>query len=333
MRLQHSRVLLFLKLAVAASIFYILMHQSMLNMALLLELVHQPVSVLALVVLFIINIMLSAWRWYVINRAHEFTFSFKQTLTSIYIGLAYNNILPGSVSGDFVRINHLFQWSPEKKMRGVLTVVLDRAVGLLGVLAVLFMLSTFYLGLMETNSTLLFIAKIVFLSVGIILIGAASVLLMPARFLSAFSVGERKWQKTVFSLISFARKSRPVLLASLLISILIQWVITLMIFVIARALGLTKISYLKTLLANGMTQIISLLPIVPGGMGVGEAAFGHTLILLSQSGVLAYSTVYLGYRLTNMLFCIPALMLKSPRQPLPNATDVGMAFSSGDAVV
>jgi hypothetical protein len=100
------------------------------------------------------------------------------------------------------------------------------------------------------------------------------------------------------------------LLVCVIISVLVHAITLAVLALLARHIGLGGISLWKYGFAGALTLVINALPITPGGLGVGEAAFSQLARMLDPaSGPLPYATVFLGYRVIVAVTLLPALLV------------------------
>jgi uncharacterized membrane protein YbhN (UPF0104 family) len=77
---------------------------------------------------------LQLFRWYVLVRALDLPFTLYNAFRLGMVGLFYNTFLPGSVGGDLVKAYFIAKAHPERKTRAVATVLIDRVMGLFGLI-------------------------------------------------------------------------------------------------------------------------------------------------------------------------------------------------------
>ncbi len=73
-------------------------------------------------------------RWYLLVRALDLPFTPRNALRLGLIGYYYNTFLPGSIGGDFVKSYFIAKEQPDRKAAAVATVLVDRLLGLFGLL-------------------------------------------------------------------------------------------------------------------------------------------------------------------------------------------------------
>jgi uncharacterized membrane protein YbhN (UPF0104 family) len=80
---------------------------------------------------------------------------------------------------------------------------------------------------------------------------------------------------------------------------------------IAKMLKFPSLPFFDFILAIAIAQIVSLIPIAPGGFGIGEVAFANVMTLLNANITGPYATIFLAYRIINILPYLPGIMLFS----------------------
>jgi len=70
-------------------------------------------------------------RWWLLLRAQAIHIGVLAAIRLFFLGLFYSNVMPGSVGGDLVKAWYVTKHT-DKRLEGVLSVFLDRAIGLFG---------------------------------------------------------------------------------------------------------------------------------------------------------------------------------------------------------
>ena len=81
-------------------------------------------------------VVLQTWRWMILLQVQEITISFWRALRIILCGLFFNLFLLGSTGGDVIKIFFIMREAPDKKAGALLSVFIDRVVGVLALAAV-----------------------------------------------------------------------------------------------------------------------------------------------------------------------------------------------------
>jgi len=83
-----------------------------------------------------IALLLQTWRWMILLRVQEITVSFSRALRIILCGMFFNLFLLGSTGGDVIKIFFIMRETPDKKAGALLSVFIDRVVGVLALAVV-----------------------------------------------------------------------------------------------------------------------------------------------------------------------------------------------------
>jgi len=87
------------------------------------------------------SVVLGCWRWWMLVRAQDIPFAFRDSLRIGCMGNLFNLIVPGTVGGDLTKAVLIAREKPEAKTVVTTTVVLDRVMGLLCLLLLGFLMS------------------------------------------------------------------------------------------------------------------------------------------------------------------------------------------------
>jgi len=80
--------------------------------------------------------LFQTWRWMILLRVQEITVSFSRALRIMFSGMFFNLFLLGSTGGDVIKIFFIMREAPDKKAGALLSVFIDRVVGLLALATV-----------------------------------------------------------------------------------------------------------------------------------------------------------------------------------------------------
>ncbi len=234
--------------------------------------------ILAALFIFVIVELLAVWRWQVLLKVQGIVIGWWRLTALMTIGLFFNVFLPGGTGGDVVKIFYLLKETPGKKAAAMLAVVMDRIVGLLGliVMAAAF-IALRYGWLTQTRATsgllylliFLFGGAIGFVTVSWVVTRYNLIHLLPQRLplrdkiveLSvAYTHYGRAWRSTLGALII----SLPVHLFSSL-----QFYFAALAFEAAAK----KVTMLDFLTIMPIINTLAAMPVSIGGVGVREGMF------------------------------------------------------------
>lgn len=320
MKFYNRKLLLFgAKLLISVIVIWFLTRTAQLKFDLLADAFHRPLLLTLVVILFLAMIVVSAWRWSILNAAQGIHLGFLHTVMLTYSGVAFNNVLPGAVGGDFVRLHYLFKKIPDKKSSAVFAVFFDRIIGLIGIFVPIFFIAMIEMNYFKQQQVLFYWLVVC----SVFCIGGLTALTMLAVFSQRmkFSVWlsqrfpDNRWIKPIIALfdtVGLYRNAKLAILKGLMISVLMQLLMVVAILVIAKMMNFPAIPFAYYLIAMGVTQIVNLIPVAPGGFGVGEMAFAKVLILLNPGVGAAFATIFLAYRLISMLTYLPGVISYIP---------------------
>ncbi len=78
----------------------------------------------------------AAFRWNVLLKVQDIRLSIPRLTGLFFIGLFYNQFLPGGTGGDIIKSYYLLKETPDKKAGALLAVVFDRFIGLVALVAI-----------------------------------------------------------------------------------------------------------------------------------------------------------------------------------------------------
>jgi len=85
---------------------------------------------LAVVLLYVINLLFKSGRWYMLLAAADHKVSLKDCLTYFSVGQAFNNLIPGRVVGEATRVYNLYEVNDVPVGTSLATIVTERVMDL-----------------------------------------------------------------------------------------------------------------------------------------------------------------------------------------------------------
>jgi len=270
------------------------------DLALLGELeVSWPLMVGA-IILTVVGTMLSFVRWYFLVKAQGLPFTIFDGMRLGLIGTFFNFLIPGAVGGDLVKAA-LIAREQSQRLLAISTIVVDRIVGLLGLLLLTGLVAIVWWGAIQDNESLAELARWNLGLLGIALVALAVFLLWrwPLEDLASRIRRIPKLGPPLASLADAAasfQQTKGAVVASVLLSVLIQ-----ALFVASLILGGLSLwpevpplsSYLVAipfgLLSTGI-------PVTPGGLGVAEVTLEALFSFIGAPASYAL-LMMLGFRL------------------------------------
>jgi hypothetical protein len=283
------------------------------------------------------TIFLGAWRWHLVLRAHALTVPLGRVAEISLVGHFFNALLLGSTGGDLMKAYYVAGETTQWKAESVVSVFVDRLLGLLSMLVFAALMMVPNLGLLMRYQRLGALALVALaMLAGLLLVGGLSF----RAGVSRFWPGARDWlrrlpkgeslDRAVEAMRRFGRQ-RGLLLPVLAISMLLNLACVLQFWALARGLGL-QLEFRVLAVVVPIIICIAALPITPSGLGVREnlyvwilatpsigvpATAALSLSLLAYAGFLVWSLVggvaYVRFR--RALAGVP--VRPRPTDPLP----------------
>tara|TARA_Y100000780_G_scaffold232562_1_gene266417 strand:- start:134208 stop:135206 length:999 start_codon:yes stop_codon:yes gene_type:complete len=270
-----------LKLALAIGIIYWLIQSGKLDFSLVSKSISSGPQWIFCLLLIFAQAALSSVRWKLILEINsDKIFSSLKVMKVTWIGLFFNSFLPGAVTGDFIKLLYVKDIDPKMtKTYLVTTVLIDRILGLIGLLTILGMSSMFFyeeiIAFGPKMATLLHFNLLLFAG---------------AMFFISLLFAPQKIQNTVLNLVKMIPvlgekieqtlsgvwligAQKKTLLTCLGISIILQG-ITIVAFYIISSPFYGKdvpLTFIASLVPSGFIAIA--IPISPAGLGVGHYIF------------------------------------------------------------
>jgi len=240
-------LLILLKIGVVGSILVYLIQSGRLNFEKLMLFRDAP-EILALMVgvLFFAVVPMAALRWWLLLRAIGVPLKPKQTFLLTWIGNFFNTTLPGAVTGDVVKGYYVIKAQHEEgRTRAFMTLLIDRFVGLFGLIVMAFFALIFNLELILSQDRLHSLAWIIVaLFVGTVLFYA--IVLFPFKegrdpFIRLFQrLPAKKFSLKVYSAFKSYQHQKRTLALTLLLSIGIHTLVALLFFQVTLLMGIKE---------------------------------------------------------------------------------------------
>ncbi|MGN7613307.1 lysylphosphatidylglycerol synthase transmembrane domain-containing protein [Magnetococcales bacterium HHB-1] len=304
-----------LKWTVAVAIVYYLVSQGKLDWNSATEL-----SLGLIVSLLIIHNLISlvlALRWRLLLTCQGIDFPAIKAIQVTYIGLFFNNFLPGGIlGGDAIRMGYVVLASPGRRGAAALSVFFDRVFGFFSLL-VLATLAIFY-----NSEAILKHDALISLSIILILL----VLAIPVGFMLAAILPQRpaikkrlqredanfliRVLRTLADALHIFRKSPKTVFQVIGISLLCQAAIVGTLLMIAHAMGFFQLIFTDYLFVSSWTWVANMVPLSPGGLGIGEAVFDQLCHWIDPMATLVpYGTAYLSLRILLSVSTLPGFLV------------------------
>lgn len=272
-----DKVFFALKLAVGVGLVFYVLRSGMIDFQALHEVLRNPVNLIVSFLFLAFSLFCCGTRWYLLTKAQGLNLSYKALIELTMIGNFFNTFMPGAVGGDLIKAWYVAGAAPKQKTKSVFTVLLDRIIGLSVIVFYAAMTLLFYSTWMKEHRELQGLA------VGIWAFTFGSLFFA----LLFFSSKDGRW--------GFSKRFSKLVARSQKLSILFDAILLYRSkhFTVLASVGLSALSILGTILlfriqgnTIGITLdtahyffivpiglTVSAIPLLPGGIGVGQVAF------------------------------------------------------------
>lgn len=292
---KRKYILLALKIAISLTLIFYLLYVQLDNVDDIWTAIYgaDPVLLIAAFLLNTIGYLMCSWRWQILLKAQSFFVPLRELIRAYTIGIFFNALLPGVMSGDFMRAHDISDRVPSYA-QSFTTLFVERLTGMFGLLflAVLALPLIGWQNIVDTRIgwVLAFVGAGLFVLYSTFLSPRLQVLLQHITnipFMRVFSGPLTKISET--SKI-FADRKRPIFISAL-ISIIFQANVVLHFYLIGLALGfdLPMVLYFTII---PVSLFIMIIPASINGIGIREQIF---IFLFGHFGIAASAAVSLAW--------------------------------------
>lgn len=282
---------------------------------------------------FLVPVALGSFRWFMLLRGAKVRVSYLRSLQLQLVGLFFNTAMPGAVSGDLVKAVYVVRdQSGQRKTAAAIAIILDRVVGLMGLFTIAGVASIIFLQSLSTNPVLQPMAYLVFIC-GLGMMGFLGVVFFPhkaGRDPFERILAKKPWLlrhifaavlKVYKALRSYRDHPRE-LLAAWGVSVVIQGVgIAYHWYTTVQLTGQVP-PFPEFIIVLPFGMIATVLPIAPGGLGVGHVAFDKLFSLIGlNGGANVFNVIALGQLALNLTGIVPYLLMRKKGEAIPLAED------------
>jgi glycosyltransferase 2 family protein len=269
-------------------------------------------------VLLIINQTIVASRWYLLLRLQSIDIGFSAAIKLTFVGFFYNNFLPGSVGGDVLRAWYVTKHTP-KRLEAVLSVFVDRAIGLGGLLISVIVAFLLFPKTGEIEKSLAvpdLLTKYWWVALAVIAVIAVALVivyllpktrpLLKLGYTYVVTTGRHIFVKA--SKAVFLYCCRPVwMLVFLGMTLFCQTLFIFGLWLVGRELGI-EASFVYYLVFIPISWVVGMLPISIGGVGVMEGTLKFLFGLVGVEGNAAIAMA-LCQRLAFLTAALPGVFI------------------------
>lgn len=305
-----------LQLLLCGFVVWLVVRLQLVDFSLLAGLLNHPGAIALVFCLSLATVPLAGYRWYLLMRAQSVDVRLLSTIRVTAITAAGNALILGGIGGEVARVAFAARQAPGQRTAAVTSIVLDRVVATSGLLLI-GAATVPLLSAVIAKSHLLSVAA-AFLIGGLLTVVAGMTIAILAGGARRITQLVETWVRPrglaaailrTMRAVACYRAQWQVLVACALLSACIAAVGPLCLFILCSTQDAADLGYAGLSLATSIATIANLLPISPGGLGVGEGVFAQLCVLLGGTSLAAqYGTVFLGNRAISTLALLAGLL-------------------------
>jgi uncharacterized protein (TIRG00374 family) len=222
---------------------------------------------------YFLTALIAGTRWWWLLRVNGTDVSLLETLRFTWIGIFFNNVIPGATGGDVIKALYIMKRCPGHRVQVMVSVIVDRVLGLgspalLGAIVVLFALDRFGTLALAIWGVIVGVALLGTIAFSKRLRSLVRLKWLLERLPSKLGHVLRLVDQAVF----FYRDHKWVIIASLVAGVGNHVVSVLSVVFIGQALGVGMPTFEYFVLIP-VINIITAVPVMPNGWGLGELMY------------------------------------------------------------
>lgn len=309
---NKRQLMIVAKLLIAIAFFFILIRNGNLKIdELSIIFINYQDFMIALLFLFF-GIILSGFRWWILLAITNNKVALRTALSIQLMGSFFSSWLPGAAGGDAIRGVLLYRLFDSGRSTAFISIAVDRIFSIFGLVSVAVLSIGFIQIFTEGNeivehlsNAIKGMAILAFLL--LIFLTLAWKVSTKWGFDQHLPVAIRSYISPIGVALSMYRKSWFLLLISAALSILASGVVILGIIVIA-SMFTYETDPIYIAIAGVFGNVSSVIPISPGGLGIGEAAFAKVYAELTGTTG-SFATIYFTFRIGMLFVNIPGMLI------------------------
>ena len=308
-----------LKIAIAGALLYWLVTSGKLDFKLLAKLKEHPFAVATAVMLSLLNYILCSYRWETILRARaQVKIPISGLLKITWIGNFFSSVLPGSVSGDLVKMLYVQKFDGSFSRTFVFaSILIDRVMGLTGLILLVGMSSIIFGGRISENAPgMQPLLNMNYLLMGLVILGFSVFFFLNnviRNLLITFeSLAFSKIFKKIIGLWDDLVSIKAKMIRAVGISLIVQFIAVLVFWSLISPFVGEQMNFVQALAFIPIGLMSLALPVAPSGLGVGHAIFQKLFELSSiTNGASLFNLYFVVTLVVNVMGFIPYLLTKA----------------------
>lgn len=308
-----------IKILIAGGLIVWLLKSGKLDLKLLTDLTNYPIAILVASLLQVFNYLLTSWRWRLIisSRSNQYM-SLKEVLKINWIGQFFSSVLPGSVSGDLIKLFYIQSIDKTLSKKFVFaSILIDRVMGLSGLILLVGISSLLFSnhilssapnmeGLLKLN----YLLSCLVIS-GLLLFFFCHPLVEKILVMLKDKGPLAKVTDKILSLFMDLVSIKTRMVKAVVTSIFVQFIAVLIFWSLVAPFVEEKMDFIQALAFIPIGLMTLALPVAPSGLGVGHAIFQKLFEFSGiDNGASLFNLYFVLTLVLNLLGAIPYLLFK-----------------------
>ncbi|MCM2350633.1 MAG: flippase-like domain-containing protein [Bacteriovoracaceae bacterium] len=310
-----------LKILVAGALIYWLVSSGKLDFKLLLGLKDHPWAVIIAVILSIFNFILVSYRWETILRARsQVTIPIIGLLKITWIGQFFSSVLPGSVSGDLVKILYVQNFDKSFSKKFVFaSILIDRVMGLSGLILLVGLSSLLFSQHILGNAPLMKPLLNMNYILAVLVIASFATFFFCHHWIRHIlktleGIALAKVFQKIISLWDDLVLIKSQMLKAIAMSLVIQFIGVLIFWSLIHPFVGNNMDFVQALAFIPLGLMTLALPVAPSGLGVGHAIFQKLFEFSGiENGASLFNLYFVVTLAVNVCGVIPYVLTKSKK--------------------
>lgn len=310
--IKKGHIYLLSKLSLAIALVVFLLNSGQLDFRSITVIFDNLVFFVPALICLFLGILISGLRWWLLLRTTGNNIPLGTIINLQLVGSFFSTWLPGAAGGDAVRGVQVFRLLKNGRSTALLSIVADRIFAMIGLVSIA-ALVTFFLPTAISPDAAVFqyiglLRILVCLSIAGI-VGAILCVFLALRFsvIDYFPAKVRHYLHPFGVTILMYSRAWPTLLLCWVVSVLATGIVIIGMVTIASIFPFAANPQV-TAIAGVFGNLFSVIPITPGGLGVGESVFSRVCVELSAR-VAPFATIYFSFRVGMLIVNIPGMIV------------------------
>ena len=301
------------RFGLAIVILWALIHFKIIDLAAVSRLWMKPGELSLATLCLLAGIFVAAQRWRLLLKVQGVEVRYGPVCRLVGFTTLAGMILPGATSGEALKMLWVMRSVPGARVPAVLSIIMDKIIALLAIIFTGALAALLDLDALTHNPALrIFVLSLWAVVAGVVLGVVGLILLRHWRVMDRFPRdGQGRLYRLFRQMVDVVRAYLDVpgtlvqAFGLALICCLLMVVGVTLLADTVEAATLTPPQYAMGLVAG---MLANLLPLTPGGLGVGESGLGYICDLLDTGSGAAYGSVFLAFRLASIVALLPFLL-------------------------